>query len=316
MEKSKQNKKTRKSLKQKKEIHFVAQVNCKCRKNCAESIDFIAQKDIFDQFYSLPNWSGKTKFLRSIAKHEYVKENLNPRVGAKKRDNFLRYYLCGTNGMLQQVCLFFVSNLLQINRTNIFRAVDSTKLNPFAIDRRGKVATKNKTAPADVAFIKEFIETLPCYESQIKPCNIKYFHPNLTLNEIYHIYDNACTFKQRKVVSKAGFDRVFRTNFSHLRPFRLGKPSCRVCKQINEQKKKKVLSPEFIEKNEQREDQHISIVKQIKAELLCECTVEPEIGTSVLTFELYRPLETPMLPINESILEHWGGGVGYFFTPG
>lgn len=299
MENAKRNKNSRKSLTPKKEKKFVAHVNCKCRKDCAELIDVVAQKDIFDQFYSLPNWSEKTQFLRSIAKRECVKENLNPRIGVKKRDNLFHYYLGDTNGKLQQVCLFFVCKLFQINRTSIFRAVNSTKSNPFAIDRRGKVATRNKTAPADIAFIKEFIETLPCYESQIKPCSIKCFHPNLTLHEIYRLYDNSCTFKQRKVVSKAGFDRIFRANFNHLRPFRLGKPSCRVCQQINEQKKKKVLSPEFIEKIEENENHHISIVKQIKAEFT-HCMLEPEIGTSVLTFELYRPLETPMLPMNES----------------
>lgn len=289
----------RKLLKQKKAKRFSAQVNCKCRKKCADSIDVIAQKDIFDQFHDLPNWSEKTTFLRSIVNRECVKKNLNPRIGMKKRNNFSHYYLSDSNGKLHQVCLLFVTQLLQINRTNIFKAVDSAKSNPFAVDRRGKGATKNKTSPADVAFVKEFIETFPCYESKIPPCSIKYFHPNLNANDIYRLYENACTFKQKKIVSKAVYDRIFRANFSHLRTFKSGKSSCHECQQINDYKKKKVLSPKFIEEYEQREDNHTSIVKQIKTEF-SKCILEPEVGISVLTFELYRPLETPMLPVNES----------------
>lgn len=296
MAKTKQHKKNQKEKKAK---QFVAQVNCRCRKNCALTIDVTTQKDIFDRFHNSPDWSEKTQFLRSIANREIAKENLNPRIGMKKRQNIFHYYLCGTDGMLQRVCLLFVSQLLQINRTSIFRAIESTESNPFAIDRRGKAATKNKSAPVDVAFVKEFIETIPCYESHIPLCNIKYLHPNLTLNEIYRLYDNVCTFKQRKAISKAAFNRIFSANFSHLRPFKSGKSSCRVCQQFNEQKKKKVLSPEFIEENEQQKEHHLSIVRQIKTEFT-KCTLEPEIGTSVLTFELYRPLETPMLPVSES----------------
>lgn len=296
MAKPKQNKK---KPKQKEAKQFVAQVNCKCRKKCALSIDVITQKDIFDRFHNLPNRSEKIKFLRSIASREIAEENLNPRIGVKKRENIFHYYLCGTDGMLQRVCLLFVSQLLQMNRSTIFRAIESTESNPFAVDRRGKAATKNKTAPADVEFVKEFIKTIPHYESHNPPCNVKYLHPNLTLIEIYRLYDSACTFKQRTAISKVAFNRIFSANFGHLRPFKTGKSSCRVCQQFKEQEKKKVLSPETIEENEQQKENHLSIVRQIKTEFT-QCTFEPEVGTSVVTFELYRPLETPMLTVNES----------------
>lgn len=47
---------------------FKAQVNCTCKRKCADRFDVLAQKDIFEKYYNLNNWSNKTEFLRSIGK--------------------------------------------------------------------------------------------------------------------------------------------------------------------------------------------------------------------------------------------------------
>lgn len=295
----KQKKKNRNRQK-KESINFSAQVNCICNKNCTESIDVINQKEIFDQYYSYSKWSEKTEFLRSIAKRESVKENLNPRINLKNRDFFSTYHLSDTSGEKHRVCLSFVTKLLQINRVKIFRAVSSTKMNPFAVDRRGKTQ-KRKTATEDVTFAKEFIQSFPCYESKIdsNALDTKYFHPNLNVNTVYRLYENTCDFKQKTKLTKTIFIGILKTNFPHLHVFKPEKSKCSICENINTQKKIKVLSPETLDNIQKQEDEHFGALRKFKNEFINSVN-EPEVGVEVFACELQRPLQMPLLPINES----------------
>lgn len=275
-------------------------MNCLCNRKCAELIDVVAQKDIFDHYHSLKNWSKQTIFLRSIVKREPVKENLNPRVSLKKRDFFSSYYLNNANGQTQRVCSEFVERLLQINRAKLFRAVSSISKNPNAVDLRGKMP-KSKTDPADIAFIEIFLQTFPRYESKINPNSspIKYFHPSLTLNKIYELYNNSCHFKQRTILCKSIFFKVLKDRFNYLKPFK-STSVCRVCLKLKALKKRKILSAEQHEKIQKEMVKHDSEVKNVKSELL-QCIKDSEINnTEVLTIELQQPLEIPCLSVEES----------------
>lgn len=279
---------------------FSAQINCICNNNCAKRIDVVNQKEIFDQYYGCSTWSEQTEFLRSITKRESVKENLNPRINLKNREFFSTYYFSDASGEVQRVCLGFVTKLLQINRVKVFRAVSSTKNNPFAIDRRGKTS-KPKTATEDVTFAKQFIQSFPRYESKIESnsFDVKYLHPSLTLNTVYHLYGNSCEFKQKKKVSKSVFMRILKTNFPHLHAFKPEKSTCSDCESINKQKKIKVLSPETMANVQKQEDDHFAAVREFKNEFI-NIVNDPEFGVEVFTFELQRPLQMPLLPIDES----------------
>lgn len=206
---------------------FRAQIICNCNKDCATVIDVVNQKDIFDQFYGLPSWSKKTEFLRSIVNRESVKENLNPRINLKDRDLFSTYHFFDSVGKKQRVCSLFVTKLLQINRMKLFRVAASIKSNPFAIDRRGKGSNRKTTAEL-TAFAKQFMQTIPCYESKIdsNSFDTKYLHPNLTLNTIYRLYRNMCDFKQKQKLSKSVFVKCFKTNYPNLQAFEPEKSKC------------------------------------------------------------------------------------------
>lgn len=279
---------------------FRAQIVCKCNKNCAARIDVVNQKDIFDQFYGCSSWSKETEFLRSIVNREPVKENLNPQINLKKKDFFSTYNLYNSDGEKQRVCLSFITGLLQVNRTKVFRAVASIKNNPFAVDRRGK-SSKKKTAAEATAFAKEFIQSIPSYESKIDPnlSDTKFLHPNLTVNAIYRLYGNMCEFKQKRQMSKSVFMKCFKTNFPHLQAFKVDKSKCLVCQDIDESKKFKVLSPAVLEDIQKQKNDHYMALRQLKNELINNID-EPEIGVEILTFELQRPLQLPLLPIDES----------------
>lgn len=279
---------------------FSAQINCTCKRNCANLIDACAQKEIFDNFNSL-SFSGKIKYLRSIAKREAVKENLNPRVVLKKKEQFTSFYLNDDNGISHRVCSKFVKNFLQINRTKIFRAVSSIEKNPNAADRRGKFP-KAKTNSADITFMVDFISTFPRYESKINAhtSEIKYFHPSLSLKKIYQLYENACAFKEREILSKYIFDNILKKRFENLKPFKSSKSVCHACEEIKKKKKPKVLSEEMKENIQQIEDEHLTDVKNSKEEFLKCISDAEENNTAILTFQLQRPLELPCVSMEES----------------
>lgn len=293
--KQKSTKKNQKSTKK----CFSAQVNCICNKNCAQRIDVVIQREIFDQYYG-STWSEQTEFLRSITKRDSVKENLNPRVNLKNREFFSCYHFTDASGEVQRVCLSFVTKVLQINRVKVHRAVSSIKNNPFAVDRRGKLL-KPKTTIEDAAFAKQFIESFPQYESKIdsNSLDVKYLHPSLTLNTIYRLYGNTCEFKQKKKLSQTVFMGIFRKNFPHLHAFKSVKSKCSKCESINKQKKVKVLSPETMENVQKAEDDHLAALREFKDEFINNVN-DPEYGVEIFTFELQRPLQMPLLPIDES----------------
>lgn len=296
----KKRKKNSKKLTEKKVKSFRAQVNCTCNKNCAEIIDVINQKNIFDQYYGYSTWSEKTTFLRSIVQRDSVKPNLNPRMNLKKKDFYSAYYLNDASGEKQRVCSTFISKLLQLNRSKLFRAVSSIDCNPYAIDRRGK-GSRNKTAAEDETFAKQFIQSFPYYESRMEPTSFdpKYLHPNLTLVTVYQLYENACDFKQKRKLPKTVFIKIFKQNMPRLQTFKPEKSTCSICQTNNTQKKIKVLSPASVENIQNQEDNHFTALKKFKSEFI-DCIQKPAVGVEIFTFELQRPLPIPSLQVNET----------------
>lgn len=138
------NKKIKKPRKENKENAFKAQLICKCNRNCASAVDVLTQKETFEQYHGMLKWSEKTKFLRSIAIRERVKENTDARVSLKQRNYYTSYYLTDSSGEPLRVCADFLGKLLGVNRTKLFRAVSTIATNPDAKDRRGvKTPKKN-----------------------------------------------------------------------------------------------------------------------------------------------------------------------------
>lgn len=294
-------KKKSKSLKQKKAKEFNVQVICTCKRQCCNLIDALTQKDIFDCYKQLDSWSKKVKFLRTIAKREQLNENLNPRVHTKKKKYVSSYYINDANGLPQRVCSMFLEGLLQINRAKLYRAISTVNKNPNAIDGRGKMR-KKKTNPADMLFVENFLGTLPCFESKMNATlsQTKYLHPNLSIKKVYQLYRNICEFQNRVVLSKQMFQKIWKNNFSYLKPFKSWKTVCRSCKKIKAQKKPKILSVQQLEKFQKEEKDHLAAVKEQKNKLTHHIATSEKNDTEVLTFELQRPFEIPCLTVDET----------------
>lgn len=271
---------------------FNAQVNCTCKKDCAKRVDVVMQKEIFDKYNHLRNWSKKTIFLRSLVKRCSTKENLNPRQCLKKKEYHSSYYLRDEIGNEQKVCSTFLKTLFQINRVKVFRAVSSASSNPNAEDRRGKFH-KEKTDPKDISFAREFIKTLPVFESKInsQSSDVKYFHPKLNLKIIYNQYQDKCKFRDRVILSFNIFDKILKTDFRNIKPFKRSNEHCEKCYEIKRRNKPKVISEQMRETIQLEENAHLTIVRETKNKFLQSIEEAKTDQVEVITFELQPALE-------------------------
>lgn len=55
---------------------FLAQTECKCKRNCSQSINTSRQMQIFQEFYRFNNWNQKTLSLRSLIKSSIPEKKL------------------------------------------------------------------------------------------------------------------------------------------------------------------------------------------------------------------------------------------------
>lgn len=73
-----QNKQTqndaKKKVKEKKP--FQLQINCSCKRKCAEQIDVLKQQQIFEKFLKKNDWPSQTRLLRSLISVQPQKEKL------------------------------------------------------------------------------------------------------------------------------------------------------------------------------------------------------------------------------------------------
>lgn len=112
---------------------FCGRVNCVCKNDCANKIDVLRQKELFDAFYALPNWSEKTLFLRSLATRMPVRKSLSPIMNIKKRDFYTEFFLYDSEKNRQKVCQTFILNMLQVSKTGLFRALVSQQKKPHCL---------------------------------------------------------------------------------------------------------------------------------------------------------------------------------------
>lgn len=282
---------------------FHAQTTCLCTRKCSQHINSERQKRIFNTFYELQNWTQKTLFLRTLFKRAQVKENLNPIINLAKRNTQTKYYLSDENGTQHQVCMSFLVNCIQINRTKMFTTIQSMTSNETAKDHRGNFP-KKKINENDVAYVKDFINSFPTYESHYSNKSTrsikKYLSPFLTMTKMYREYCLKCNFKRKKPILEWKFREIFNTKFN-LSFARLKVDTCRKCDMFEASMKSQLENSSQRMNLEQTKNEHLQLVEKTKKEFheTVQHASNPENKTEVYTFDLQRALETPVLQTSE-----------------
>lgn len=285
--------------KQKIEPIFKGQVNCACKQHCAERIDILRQREIFDTYCKCECWTDKVMFIRGICtriKQEPKRENLNPQVHRKKRQTKCSYHFLDTHGKSQEVCLPFVLNVLQTNRSKLFRA-SCVALNPSATDHRGKMPVRISN-PKDIAFIKQFIGQYAHYKSRAQQHNksVRFLHPSLNSKTMYNQYKQECMFKQMKPKSFALFRKILKNDFMLKFVVRY-RAHCADCKKFKKMLKHKILSISSADGWRNKLETHLNAVRRIKDEYISiiELAQDPMENVEVFTFSYDTPTGLPII---------------------
>lgn len=275
---------------------FKGQINCPCRLRCAQNIDILTQKSIFDEYNGL-NWSYKTRFLRSLTERKPTKKNLNPTKNVKKRNFVSKYFVCADDGIKHQICSSFLTKILRISRKTLYRAIESVERNPDAIDLRGKYPTR-KTDFRDIQFCRQFINKFATFDTHH---NYKYLHPRLRIKTMYHLYCRTFeSINDRKMLSKYMFRKIFMRDFN-LRTFKRTK-KCEVCTVLKNNQCSMVLRAKGKLQIKQNIKMHKSEIKSIQREFFncVENATEGE-GIEVFTFGMQTSQEIPSVPEKSSL---------------
>lgn len=278
------NKNGKKKVKEKEQKVFDLQVHCICKRKCAERIDVLKQQEIFQKFNEANDWPSQTRFLRALISCRSTAENLNP-INTAKKENIYTYHFFDESGSLAPVCLSFFTKVLQVERTKVFRAVDTLKSNPNAIEKRGS-STNRRTNALDLKNAKDFISSFVVYESSRNPkkSHGKFVHPRLSLRKMYLLYSQQCAFRSQKVLA----DTKFRAVFNELgRKIVRSQPKCLICKE-----KKNDSENE----RELESSAHVDIVRGIKNDLISlveDVRRMPAEKTEIFTFKLHCAIDLP-----------------------
>ena len=107
----------------------------------------------------------------------------------------------------------FFRTVLGITDGRIARATAMKTDGLPKVDQRGRHRPYNKTKDEDIESVKQFICSLPTYESHYsrqKNLNRRYLAPDLNISKLYKLYKPKCTeYKRSKVVSDHIFHQIF-----------------------------------------------------------------------------------------------------------
>lgn len=285
--------------KQMKSVSFSGQVNCVCKRNCATQIDIVRQKEIFDQYNAFKSWNQKTTFLRElVVRKKRDKEDVNPTIQLKKKTSSFSCFFSDDQGVKHRVCIWFVTKLLQIDRSKLFKAIDSTAKNPSAADRRGQYRSR----PEDKQFVMDFIKKIPQYESKWNrtQSSTKYIHPDLSIKKLYDKYKESCSDQQRKAMSFGYFTKKFKTFDIAFTKHRTQK--CWKCHELHSETKKLIYSAEMKKKLNEKEKSHLDLAKQVVNSFQDEILIAQSAfeNTEIFTFGLGRPFILPSAAIDHT----------------
>lgn len=275
---------------------FESQVICPCKLRCAENIDVVAQKSVFERYYR-QKWSGRTKLLRSLVERKPTKKGLDPAKNVKERNFISKYFLNDDDGKRHQVCSSFLTRILQIDRKTLYRAMQSVVRNPNALERRGKYPTR-RTDTRDIQFCKQFINKFATFDSHH---DFKYLHPRLKVKTMYDLYCQTVVNEDgRKVLSMGMFRKIFKRDFN-LRTFKRTK-KCHTCVEIKKHQNSMVLGEKGSKRLERRKKFHKNEMKSIQREFFhCVENATENDDVKVLTFGLQISQEIPSVIEKESL---------------
>ncbi|KAL0822827.1 hypothetical protein ABMA28_004824 [Loxostege sticticalis] len=256
---------------------------CSCSKKCHQLISK-EKREVEFQRYETPK------------KRSYTVVHGN-KSGNKKPKEFTRTYKIAN----VEVCRNMFVNNFQITPKKVDISLRKFRRDKCINDERGQsVGGWNKTQEEDVKFVKDFIDSLPKYESHYRRdqnSGCQYLKLGMTNQKLYELYleKHKEVYEAAKApVSFNTLKKIFFTNFN-LRCKSLKKDTCSRCDAFNN--KIKNCTDEGQEKLKEERLKHLKraedLRENMKKDLLKAKTDE---NFECLTFDLEKTLPLPRIP--------------------
>ncbi len=261
---------------------------CSCSKNCTTAVPLRLRERLFNQFWSIGTFEGRTAYLLKCVSQQNKKRSTAKTI-KKYRLSTRNYSMFGI-----AVCKSAFLKTLQINAGRLNTAFKKDGSDSYA-DLRGRfICGWNKKHSSKVEEIRSHINSFPKYVSHYtrSQTNSNFLHPTLNLALMFRLYKEKIT----DPVSKSTYKKVFYRDFN-LRFKVPKKDTCKKCDRYLVKTKSAVGIDRQI--NEEWHNTHLERAELLRKQMdedLALAKTDDEVET--LTFDMQKTLNLPKLPTN------------------
>ncbi|XP_067647159.1 uncharacterized protein [Eurosta solidaginis] len=277
------------------------QVSCHCRFKCSSKITPQRQEELF-QTYNNANLKERILMISSTAKRHTQNKHSN-------FDRSYKYHLTDNFGISHEICRNFIINLYQIIEGSFYKWLKD----PFKKYYKPERGPRLKPSDEKVNFVRNFIKSLPSYESRFGRSSTKkkYLKDGLSLIKIYNEYSRRWKIEtssrqpeEQKPVSKHFISGILKNEFNlTFKDSCSGK--CMTCNRFHLMLKKENLTANERNSIEENQKLHNQLPQQIRKEFSEDIEKSKlEDNTVVLVFGLQKSLETPSFSSNIAFDKH------------
>ena len=185
--------------------------------HCFDKVDHEQRKKLFGGYWSSCDLDVQSAYLCGCVKTVEVKRRYTHTESSQRSHS--RVYYVSKGGLSVRVCKKAFLRMHGISNGRLDRALRAQIKNGGSPhnDQRGRHPPANKTSEADMALIKEHIQSFPQYQSHYSRASNphqKYLSPQLTISKMYVLYKEWCVGKEKTPQSEWVYRQVFNKSFN------------------------------------------------------------------------------------------------------
>ena len=173
---------------------------------------------LFDGFWRSSDFNVQNAYICGCVKVLEISRRYTSKGSSSRRSNTRVYYM--NDGRRDvRVCKTAFLRTHAVSNGRLTRALKASADNYGSPqgDRRGRHTPANKTSDADIAFVKEHIQSFPKYQSHYSRADNpirQYLNPDLSITKMYILYKDVCSTEEKSPVSEGMYRKVFNEHFN------------------------------------------------------------------------------------------------------
>lgn len=188
----------------------------KCRLNCSESFNNDDRLRIFEDFYKSADKSKQSQQLASLVTRSSKQRERKKTTKCPRNREFTREYTLIKDGVPIKVCSVMFLNTLSINEKRVRTVLNNTTATGAPlVDGRGKHGN-HRTCEEREKLVMDHIKLFKVVESHYvrKEAKYEYLPSDLSVAEMYRMYNEWCAKKSYPLEDYKFYLRVFNERFA------------------------------------------------------------------------------------------------------